>query len=143
MKGYWNQPEATEDALRGGWLYTGDLGRRDDDGYFYIVDRKKDMIITGGENVYPLEVETVLVRHPEIEDAAVISVPDKVWGEQVKAVVVLKPEAGLKDKDIKEWLKGKIAPFKIPKQVTFVDSIPRSQTGKMMKRELRKSLNDR
>jgi len=143
MKGYWNQPEATEDALRGGWLYTGDLGRRDDDGYFYIVDRKKDMIITGGENVYPAEVESALVDHPEVADAAVISVPDKVWGEQVKAVVVLKPEARLKDKDIIEWLKGKIAPFKIPKQVTFIESIPRSQTGKMMKSKLRKSLNDR
>jgi fatty-acyl-CoA synthase len=143
MKGYWNQPEATEDALRGGWLYTGDLGRQDDDEYFYIVDRKKDMIITGGENVYPAEVEGVLADHPYIEDAAVIGAPDRIWGEQVRAVVVPKPGSELKEKDIIEWLKGKIAPFKTPKDVTFIESIPRSRTGKMMKGKLRTNLDDK
>ncbi|HUT54687.1 MAG TPA: AMP-binding protein [bacterium] len=137
MKGYWDQPEATTNALRGGWLYTGDLGKQDEDEYFYIVDRKKDMIISGGENVYPAEVESAIVDHPAVMDVAVIGAKDKIWGEMVKAVIVKKKGRDLTEKELTEWLKGKIAPFKIPRIVSFAESMPRTLTGKMEKRRLR------
>ncbi len=137
MKGYWDQPEATADALRGGWLYTGDLGRQDEDEYFYIVDRKKDMIISGGENIWPAEVESAIVDHPAVMDVAVIGVKDKKWGEMVKAVIVKKKGHDLTEAELTAWLKNRIAPFKIPRIISFTDSMPRTLTGKMEKRRLR------
>jgi acyl-CoA synthetase (AMP-forming)/AMP-acid ligase II len=137
MKGYFNQPEATSNALRGGWLYTGDMAKQDEDEYFYIVDRKKDMIISGGENVYPAEVESAIIEHPAVMDVAVIGSKDRVWGELVKAVVLKKKGQDLTEKELISWLKGKISPFKIPKIVSFVESMPRTLTGKMEKRKLR------
>ena len=137
MKGYWNQPEPTANALRGGWLYTGDLAKQDDDGYFYIVDRKKELIISGGENIAPAEVESVIMDHPGVSDVAVIGYPDKVWGELVKAVVVKKSGHELSAQEIKDWCKGKIGNYKIPREVVFADAMPRTLTGKMEKRKLR------
>lgn len=137
MKGYWNQPEPTANALRGGWLYTGDLARQDDEGYFYIVDRKKELIISGGENIAPAEVESVIMDHPAVSDVAVIGYPDPVWGELVKAVVVKKTGRELNEQEIRDWCKGKIGNYKIPRQVVFAEAMPRTLTGKMEKRKLR------
>ena len=137
MKGYWNQPEATAAAIRDGWMRTGDAAYMDQDGYVFIYDRVKDMIVTGGENVYPAEVENALFGHPAIADAAVIGVPDDTWGEAVKAVVVLKPGAPRDPDDIIAWARARIANFKAPKSVDFVDAIPRNITGKILRRELR------
>ncbi len=137
MKGYWNKPEATANSIRDGWMRTGDAAYMDEDGYVFIYDRVKDMIVTGGENVYPAEVENALFGHPAIADAAVIGVPDESWGEAVKAIVVLKPEAPRDAADIIAWARARIANFKAPKSVDFVDSIPRNITGKILRRELR------
>ncbi len=138
MKGYWNQPEATADVLRNDWLYSGDLGRQDEDGFFYIVDRKKEMIISGGENIHPSQVEGVIMEHPGVADVAVIGCPDELWGELPKAVVVKKRDAaGLSEQEITEFCKGRLAGFKAPRQIEFVDSMPRTFTGKMEKRKLR------
>jgi acyl-CoA synthetase (AMP-forming)/AMP-acid ligase II len=137
MKGYWNQPEPTANALRDGWLYTGDLARQDEDGYFYIVDRKKELVISGGENIAPAEVESVIMEHPAVTDVAVIGFPDRVWGELVKAVVVKKPQYDLTAQEIKDWCRGKIGSYKIPREVVFADAMPRTLTGKMEKRKLR------
>ena len=140
MKGYWNQPEATENALRGGWLYTGDLARQDENGYYYIVDRKKDLIISGGENIFPGEIERVIHNHPGVSDVAVLASPDPVWGELVMAAVVKKTGAVLTEKEIMAWCEGEIAGYKVPRQVIFIESLPRTLTGKMEKRKLRKML---
>jgi acyl-CoA synthetase (AMP-forming)/AMP-acid ligase II len=137
MKGYWNKPEATADSIRDGWMRTGDAAYMDDDGYVFICDRVKDMIVTGGENVYPAEVENALFGHPAIADAAVIGVPDDTWGEAVKAIVVAKPGAPRDAADIIAWARARIANFKTPKSVDFVDAIPRNITGKILRRELR------
>ncbi len=137
MNGYWNRPDDTADAIRNGWLHTGDAGYFDSDGYLYIHDRLKDMIVSGAENVYPAEVERVLTGFPGIADVAVIGVPDKQWGEAVKAVVVAKPGATLSEKDIIEFTRNHIARFKCPKSVDVVDSIPRNPSGKILKKELR------
>jgi fatty-acyl-CoA synthase len=137
MRGYWDQPEATQDAVRGGRLFTGDLARQDPDGYFYIVDRKKDLIISGGENIFPAEVERVLFQHFAVADAAVIGVPDQLWGEIVKAFIVKKSSPSLSPEDLTNFLKGKIASYKIPRLFEFVDSLPRTSTGKMEKKKLR------
>lgn len=142
MKGYWNQPEATRDALRGEWLYTGDVGRQDEDGYFYIVDRKKELIISGGENIFPGEVERVLFAHPGVADVAVMGAPDQVFGELCQAVVVKKPEAALSEKDLTKWCRDKLALYKIPRRVLFVDTLPRTLTGKMQKNKLRELLKE-
>jgi acyl-CoA synthetase (AMP-forming)/AMP-acid ligase II len=141
MKGYWNRPEESAAALRGGWLHTGDIGRLDKEGYLYIMDRKKDMIISGGENIYPAEVEDSLLAHPRIADVAVIGYPHEKWGEAVKAVVVVKEGQELSEKDLIEWCQGKIGRFKIPKKVVFTDSIPRTPTGKILKRVLREQFS--
>lgn len=135
--GYWQKPEATKQALQGGWFRTGDLARVDEDGYYYIVDRKKDMVITGGENVYPAEVEQVLHRHPDIADVAVIGSPDAKWGEAVTAVVVRKPDGQLTEAQLIEWTRERLAHFKCPRVVKFIDALPRTATGKVLKRELR------
>ncbi len=130
MKGYWNKPEATAAAIQDGWMRTGDAAYMDEDGYVFIYDRVKDMIRTGGESVYPAEVENALSGHPAIADAAVIGVPDDTWGETVKALIVLRPGAPPDVADIIAWARARIANFKAPKSVDFVDSIPRNATGR-------------
>ncbi|GAA2675714.1 long-chain-fatty-acid--CoA ligase [Actinoplanes palleronii] len=136
MRGYHNRPEETAEVLRDGWLHTGDLGRRDEDGWYYIVDRVKDLIIRGGYNVYPREVEDVLMTHEAVSLAAVIGVPDQALGEEVKAVVVAKPGAWLTENELIAWSRLRLAAYKYPRIVTFVDEIPLSATGKALKREL-------
>jgi long-chain acyl-CoA synthetase len=140
MKGYWNKPEETALVLRDGWLYTGDVAKKDEDGYFYIVDRKKDMIIAGGYNIYPREVEEVLFECPKIKEAAVIGVPDSYRGETVKAFVVLKEDqAATKDTadEIIAFCRKRMASYKVPRLVVFRDSLPKSGVGKYLRRELR------
>ncbi len=137
--GYWQKPDATREALRDGWFHSGDLARVDSDGYYTLVDRMKDMVITGGENVYPAEVEQALYRHPSIAEVAVIGIPDETWGEAVTAVVVLRPDAQADEREIIEWLRGRLAHFKCPRRVSFVDALPRTATGKILKRDLRKT----
>lgn len=140
FKEYWNKPEATREALRDGWFYTGDLAKIDEEGFFYIVDRMKDMVITGGENVYPIEVEQVLFRHPNVREVAVVGYPDDKWGESVKAFIALKDsEKPLALEEVKSFCRGKIASFKIPKQVEIVNELPRNATGKVLKTMLRKN----
>ncbi len=137
MKGYWNKPELTEETLRGGWLHTGDAGYMDSDGYIYVVDRKKDMIVSGGENVYSTDVEKALYRHDAVLEAAVIGVPHELWGVAVTAFVVLKPGESVSESDLIESCRPLIAHYKLPKAVHFVDSLPKSATGKIQKASLR------
>jgi acyl-CoA synthetase (AMP-forming)/AMP-acid ligase II len=137
MKGYWNLPEETARTIRDGWLYTGDAGYLDADGYLYIHDRIKDMIITGGENVYPAEVESALFSHPAVADVAVIGVPDDRWGEAVKAIVVKKPGAEVTAEELIAFARQRIARYKAPRSVDFVEALPRNPSGKLLKRELR------
>ena len=138
MAGYWNKPEETARVLsKDNWLRTGDAGIMDEDGYLYIQDRIKDMIISGGENVYPAEVESAIYGHPDIADVAVIGVPDEKWGEAVKAVVVRRPGADLEADGVITYARGKIAGFKCPKSVDFIDALPRNPSGKILRRELR------
>jgi fatty-acyl-CoA synthase len=136
--GYWNNPEATKHALRGGWFYTGDMARMDDDGYFYIAGRYKDMIISGGENVYAAEVEAVFRENPAVADAALIGQPDEKWGEVGLMVVALKPGMSATGEELQAFCQGRLAKYKIPKRVVFVDSLPYSPYGKVIKAELRK-----
>jgi len=138
MSSYWGKPEDTEEAVRDGWLRTGDLGYYDEKGFVYIADRKNDMIVTGGENVYPKEVEGVLYRHPAVAEAAVIGVPDSYWVERVHAVVVLKVGVAAVEEEIIDFCRGQMASFKTPKSVEFVAELPKSPQGKILKRELRK-----
>jgi acyl-CoA synthetase (AMP-forming)/AMP-acid ligase II len=137
MKGYWNKPEATAETLRGGWLHTGDVGHLDEDGYLYITDRKKDMIISGGANIYPRELEEVICAHPGVHEVAVIGVPDEKWGESVKAVVVLRPQARASEAEIIEHCRRSLASYKKPASVDFVPELPKNAYGKVLKRELR------
>lgn len=138
MAGYWNRPEETAKTIDAdGWLHTGDAGYMDADGYVFIHDRVKDMIISGGENVYPAEVENALCEHPAIAEVAVIGVPDAKWGEAVKAVVVLRPGASLTEAELIDWARPRIAGFKAPKSVDFASVLPRNASGKLLKRELR------
>ena len=138
MKGYYKDPQATSEALRDGWLYTGDMGRMDEDGFLYLVDRKKDLIISGGENIYPAEIERVLLEHPRILDAAVIGVPDSYWGERVKAFVVLKPGKALTEEEVIRFCEEHLASYKKPKEAVFLDKLPRNAANKVMKEELKK-----
>ncbi len=138
MLGYYNQPEATAEAMRGGWYHTGDMGRVDEDGYFYIVDRKKDMLLVGGLNVYPREVEEVLLHHPAIMECAVIGEYDALRGEVPVAYVVLKPEAEASSREIIRYCREQLAAYKVPKRVEFRESLPKSAAGKILKRLLRK-----
>ena len=137
MVEYWKKPEETREVLVDGWLHTGDMGYYDDKGFIYLVDRKRDMIVSGGENVYPREVEEVLYRHTSIEEAAVIGIPDPYWVERVHAVVVLKKGAEAAEDEIIDFCKSHIAHYKAPKSVEFVDSLPKNPQGKILKRVLR------
>jgi acyl-CoA synthetase (AMP-forming)/AMP-acid ligase II len=137
MRGYWRNPDATAEALRDGWLHTGDAGYLDADGYLYIHDRVKDMIVTGGENVYPAEVENALFGHPSIADVAVIGVPDDRWGEAVKALIVLKAGASLDKEAIVGFARARIAAYKLPKSIDVVTELPRNASGKLLRRVLR------
>ncbi|HOP84841.1 MAG TPA: long-chain-fatty-acid--CoA ligase [Syntrophorhabdaceae bacterium] len=137
MVGYWNKPDYTKETIVNSWLHTGDMGYYDEKGYMYIVDRKKDLIISGGENVYPREVEEILYKHPSVMEAAVIGVPDEKWVERVHAVVVLKKGAQVTADEIINFCKERIAKYKAPRSVEFVDALPKNPQGKILKRELR------
>jgi acyl-CoA synthetase (AMP-forming)/AMP-acid ligase II len=136
--GYWHYPEATAQAIRDGWLRTGDAGYFDEEGYLYICDRVKDMIKSGGENIYPAEVENALYAHPDVSDVAVIGVPDERWGEVPKAIVVRRPGSAVSEEELLEFGRTRIARFKVPRSVNFVDTLPRNTSGKVLKRELRR-----
>jgi len=136
MAGYWNQSDETDQVLKDGWLYTGDIATMDEDGYFYIVDRKKDMILTAGFNVYPREVEEVLYQHPKVLEAAVIGLPDKVRGEKVTAYVVLKDDETATPQEIRAFCRERLAHYKEPRAVHFRDELPKSMAGKVLRRAL-------
>ena len=136
MKGYWNREDATEEVLRGGWLHTGDMAKIDEDGYFFIVDRKKDMIIRGGYNVYPREVEEVLYEHPAVREAAVVGVPHDELGEEIGAAVALKDGAKATAEELRDHVKSQVAAYKYPRVIWFVDDLPKGPTGKILKREI-------
>lgn len=137
MKGYYKNPKATEETIINGWLHTGDVGYVDEDGYFWIVDRIKEMIIRGGENIYPREIEEVLYRHPDVAEAAVIGYPSEKYGEVVKAVIVRKPDCETNEDEIKDYCKAKLANYKVPAVVVFREAIPKTQTGKIAKKMLK------
>ena len=136
MKGYWQRPEATAEAVPDGWFRSGDLARVDEDGFYFIVDRRKDLIIRGGYNVYPREIEEVLYEHPAVAEAAVVGVPDGALGEEVGAAVVVKPGETVTPQEIQEYVKGQVAAYKYPRQVWFLDALPKGPTGKVLKREI-------
>jgi len=136
MKGYWKRPEATAAAIRGGWFHTGDLARADEDGFYYIVDRKKELIIRGGFNVYPREIEEVLYEHPAIMEAAVIGIPHPSLGEEVAAAVTLRPGGEVTPDELREWVKQRVAAYKYPRHVWLTDGLPKGATGKILKREI-------
>jgi acyl-CoA synthetase (AMP-forming)/AMP-acid ligase II len=141
MKGYLNRSEDTAAAIKDGWLHTGDIAKMDEDGFLYILDRKKNMIISGGENIYPAEIEDALLNNPKVMDVGVIGYPHEKWGEAIKAIVVVKDGETLTEAELIEWCQGKLGRFKIPKAVVFTDAIPRTPTGKILKTELRKQFN--
>jgi len=138
--GYWKKPAETAEAMRGGWFHTGDMGRRDQEGFITLIGRKVEMIISSGENIYPAEVERIIQALPEVREAAVVGMPDRNKGEVVAVFVLLKDEARLSEEALLEAMKGKIADFKLPKKVIFVDDFPRNTTGKILKKELKKRL---
>lgn len=137
MTGYWERPEDTAETLRGGWLHTGDIGYMDEHGYVFILDRTKDMIISGGANIYPREVEEVLVQHPAVSEACVVGVPHEMWGEAVKAIVVLRPDAEVTGKSLTQFVGEHLAGYKKPKSVDFVAELPKNAYGKVLRRELK------
>ena len=137
MKGYWNRPDATADAIRNGFFHTGDAGYFDDDGFLFIHDRVKDMIVSGGENVYPAEVENAIFGHPDVADVAVIGIPDEKWGEAVKAIIVPKPGATPTADSIIAWAKDRIAGYKCPKSIDLIEVLPRNPSGKILRKDLR------
>jgi long-chain acyl-CoA synthetase len=136
MKGYWRNPDATAETISGGWLKTGDLARVDEDGYFYIVDRKKDLIIRGGLNVYPLEIEGVLYEHPAVAEAAVIGIPDEHLGEEIGAAVALKPTVTATTGELRAFVKDRVAPYKYPWYVWIMPDLPKGPTGKILRRQV-------
>jgi long-chain acyl-CoA synthetase len=136
MSGYWEREDATEDVMRGGWFHTGDIATIDDDGYYFIVDRKKDLIIRGGYNVYPRELEEVLYEHPAVREAAVLGVPHDSLGEEVGAAIVLKEGESASAEDIRDYMKSRVAAYKYPRVVWFLDDLPKGPTGKILKREI-------
>jgi acyl-CoA synthetase (AMP-forming)/AMP-acid ligase II len=138
MKGYWDNEAATNAAIDAdGWFRTGDAGYRDADGFLFLHDRVKDMIVSGGENIYPAEVENVLMKHPDVADVAVVGVPDERWGEAVKAVVVRREDSDVTDADLITFTREHLAGYKLPKSVDFTDALPRNPSGKLLKREIR------
>jgi long-chain acyl-CoA synthetase len=136
MKGYWNKPEATAEAMTDGWFRTGDMARVDEDGYYFIVDRKKDLIIRGGYNVYPREIEEVLHEHPAVAEVAVIGMPHDSLGEEVGAAVALKPDASATPDELRDFAKARVAAYKYPRRVWLVDALPKGPTGKILRREV-------
>ena len=140
MKGYFNKPEDTAQALRGGWLHTGDMAYKDEDGYLFIVDRKKEMVIRGGENIYPKELEGIIYGHPQVMDVAVVGVPDAIYGEEVMACLVLHPGQTLTEEAFKEWCRANMASYKVPKYVDFRTALPKNILGKILKKELKSAL---
>jgi acyl-CoA synthetase (AMP-forming)/AMP-acid ligase II len=142
MLGYWQRPDATAEALRNGWLHTGDLGRFDEHGYLYLLDRAKDMIITGGSNVYAVEVEAVLADHAAVRDVAVIGVPDRTWGELVVAVVVADEASESTEGALDAHCTERLASYKRPRRYVFRDALPRNAYGKVVKRQLREEMSD-
>jgi long-chain acyl-CoA synthetase len=136
MRGYWNRPDETAQVLRDGWLFTGDIARQDADGFFTIVDRKKDMIISGGMNVYPRDVEEPLYAHPKVLEAVAVGVPDERWGEAVKVYIVLRDGQTATEQEILDYCRSRMARYKVPKQVEFRSSLPKSMVGKVLRREL-------
>jgi long-chain acyl-CoA synthetase len=142
LKGYYKDPDATATAFRNGWFHTGDIGYRDADGFYYIVDRKSDMIIRGGENIYPREIDEVLYQHPAVSAAAAIGVPDGLYGEEVAAVIVVKDGSQVSEHEIIAFCKSRLADYKCPKTVHFVSDIPKGPTGKLLKRELVRMLKE-
>jgi acyl-CoA synthetase (AMP-forming)/AMP-acid ligase II len=142
MRGYWNRPEETAEALRDGWLHTGDIGALDEHGYLYVLDRQKDMVISGGNNVYAREVEEVLLQHPAVDAVAVIGLPDRDWGERVVAVVVAAPGSDVDEATVVDHCRANLAAYKKPREVHFVDELPLSAYGKVLKRQLRAELAD-
>jgi acyl-CoA synthetase (AMP-forming)/AMP-acid ligase II len=137
FKGYWGEPALTAEALIDGWYHTGDLAKVDDEGFIYLVDRKKDMIISGGFNVYPTEVETVLYQHPAVFEACVISIPDERWGESVKAVVSLKPGAAATAEELMHFCRSRLADYKAPRSLDFVAELPKNPSGKIARKVVR------
>jgi fatty-acyl-CoA synthase len=133
MSGYWNRPDLTAETIRDGWLYTGDLAKKDEEGYIYIVDREGDMYISGGENVYPSEIEKVLYIYPKILDVGIIGVPDEKWGEVGKAFIALRPGETMAQEEVLEFFRGKVARYKIPKYVEFVEELTKTASGKIQK----------
>jgi acyl-CoA synthetase (AMP-forming)/AMP-acid ligase II len=140
VQGYWQNPEASADAIRDGWLYTGDVGRMDEDGYLFLVDRKHDMIISGGENIYPAEIERALIEHADIEDVVVLGLADDHWGEIVCAAVQVKPGRTADSDVLIAFCRTRLAGYKVPRRIVFVDAIPRTATGKAVRREIQRQL---
>lgn len=136
MKGYWNRDEETRQTLRDGWLFTGDMGTMDEDGYFFIVDRKKDMIIASGFNIYPREIEEVLYEHPHVKEAIVAGVPDPYRGETVKAFIVPREGAPISKEELNKWCRERLAAYKVPRMYEFRDSLPKTLVGKVLRRRL-------
>jgi len=141
IREYWRRPKETADTIVDGWLKSGDMGYFDDEGYLFLVDRKKDMYISGGENVYPAEVEDVLMKNEKVADAGVIGIPDDKWGEVGMAVIVKKPGMDLTEQELIDFCKNKLAKYKIPKKVVFTDALPRTATGKILKKTLREQFH--
>ena len=140
MKGYWRNPELTAEKVKNGWLHTGDIGYLDTDGFIYLMDRKADMIVTGGENVYPAEVESVLLQHNAISECAVVARPHDVWGEEVCAVVVLRDGYEVTGEELRRHCKVNLAPYKTPKAIEFWSELPKSTVGKILRREIRNTI---
>jgi long-chain acyl-CoA synthetase len=141
MKGYWNMPEETAVTLRDGWLYTGDIAKVDEEGYLYIVDRKKDLIIASGYNIYPRDVEEVLYEHPAVQEAVVFGVPDAYRGESVKAVLVLKNNKKASEREIIEYCRANLSAYKVPLFVEFREELPKTNVGKILRRALREEIS--
>ena len=142
-QGYYKKPEETAEAFRDGWFHTGDIGYMDDEGYLYVVDRKKDMIIAGGFNIYPREIDEVLFEHPKVKEACAVGLPDPYRGETVKAFIVPREGEELTEEEIIAYCKEKLAPYKVPKQFEFVEDLPKSAIGKVLRRELREMEENR
>jgi acyl-CoA synthetase (AMP-forming)/AMP-acid ligase II len=143
MRGYWRRPDDTSAAVRDGWMHTGDIGHMDEYGYVFVVDRVKDMIISGGENVFSVEVENALMLHPAVAACAVIGLPDDRWGERVHALVVPVPGTDVTEEQLRDFYRGRLAEYKIPRSVEFVAALPVSAAGKVLKRELREQRRSR